>query len=181
LFTGRIAPEKGALTLVRAFEALQLRGLSNLRLRLCGVVQDQEHFRLIENVLLGPAVGDTVEILPPRQRDEMPQLYAEADIAVFPSEWDEPFGLSLVEAMACSLPVVTTRSAGPSEIARDRDTALMFTAGDVQQLADRLQWVVENPAEAAQIGRAASEDVRRRFDLPRQVSEFERHVMSAVS
>jgi hypothetical protein len=62
-----------------------------------------------------------------------------------------------------------------------RRHALTFTAGNVQQLADKLQWVVENPAEAAQMGWAASEDVRRRFDLPRQVSEFERHVMSAVS
>jgi glycosyltransferase involved in cell wall biosynthesis len=68
-------------------------------------------------------------------RSELQTLYAAADVFVFPSEWDEPFGLVPVEAMACGTPVVATCTGGSAEFLRDGVNCLRFRARDPSELA----------------------------------------------
>jgi glycosyltransferase involved in cell wall biosynthesis len=72
----------------------------------------------------------------PRRR--LAQLYRAADVCVFPSEWDEPFGLVPLEAMACGTPVVATGTGGSAEYLRDGYNCLLFPAGDPEALAARV-------------------------------------------
>jgi glycosyltransferase involved in cell wall biosynthesis len=64
--------------------------------------------------------------------------YAAADAVVFPSTWDEPFGLVPVEAMACATPVVASGTGGSAEFLVDRVNCLLFRAGDETALAEAL-------------------------------------------
>ena len=72
------------------------------------------------------------------EQSELADYYGNADIFVFPSVWHEPFGIPLIEAMACQVPVVATRSGGMTEIVQDGKSGLIVERGDAESLAEAL-------------------------------------------
>jgi glycosyltransferase involved in cell wall biosynthesis len=86
----------------------------------------------------------------------MPSYLQLADIAALPSMWEEPFGLTIVEAMAAGLPLVTTRSGGIPEICEgvativDRDNV-------VENLASAIIDLYEHPEKRKQMATEALE------------------------
>jgi UDP-glucose:(heptosyl)LPS alpha-1,3-glucosyltransferase len=88
--------------------------------------------------------------------DQIECYYAAADIFVLPTPYDA-FGMVVTEAMACALPVVTTRQAGASEVIADGRTGVVLDdAFDADALADALLRLVADPAARARIGAAAA-------------------------
>ncbi|HYF50345.1 MAG TPA: glycosyltransferase family 4 protein, partial [Planctomycetota bacterium] len=87
-------------------------------------------------------------------RAETLELIASSRALVFPSEWQEPFGLSIIEAMALSKPVIASRVAGPKDIVEDGVTGFLFQPGDVDELADCMKRLQDNPDLAVELGRA---------------------------
>lgn len=84
------------------------------------------------------------------QSADIARQYAAADVFALPTRYD-PFANSTMEALACGLPVVTTRSNGVSEILTDGEDAFVVEAGDSNALADRLDALL------------ADSDLRRRM------------------
>lgn len=111
----------------------------------------------------------------------MPDLYARHDVLCFPSEWEEPFALTLLEAMAVGLPVVSTLCGGSAEVVRDGYNAVVFRAGHPRDLAERLAWVLTHPRQAAAIGQAASREVSQRYTLDCQTEAVEAYLHSMVA
>jgi glycosyltransferase involved in cell wall biosynthesis len=70
--------------------------------------------------------------------------YRAADVLVFPSVWDEPFGLVPIEAMACGVPVVASGTGGSSEFLADGTNCVLFTRGDHDSLAAALMRLAES-------------------------------------
>jgi len=93
--------------------------------------------------------------------DVAPFLRA-ADAFVFPTE-NEAFGLSLVEAMACGLPVVSTLVGGIVDFLRDGENGIAVPVGDRERLAAALRRVIAGGAEVAALGHAARATVERTF------------------
>lgn len=112
LYTGRLCPEKGALELAEAFRQLDL---PNARLVIVGSawfdadVEDEYQKKLRSAI---EPVRDRVIFTGYVPYSEIPKYYAMADVAVMPSIWDEPGSLTLLEAQASGLPLITTRSGG---------------------------------------------------------------------
>jgi glycosyltransferase involved in cell wall biosynthesis len=79
-------------------------------------------------------------------RGQLRDVYAQADVFVFPSTWDEPFGLVPVEAMACGTPVVASATGGSAEFLEHERNALVFRAGDPVDLARQVERVHDDPA-----------------------------------
>jgi len=94
----------------------------------------------------------------------MAKLYAEADICVAPSIWDEPFGLVAVEAMAVARPVVAARVGGLQDIVLHGETGFLFDRGDDEALADALMALIEQPELRARMGARARAVVERSYD-----------------
>ena len=111
LFIGRMLREKGPDLLVRAAIDLKKAG-TPIRLRLVG----SQNFNAADELTdfeqqlrsLARELEDLVEFLPFRSRGEVIREYQSADVACVPSRWNEPFGLVVLEAMACALPVVAS-------------------------------------------------------------------------
>ena len=84
-----------------------------------------------------PSSGSpTASTFEPRStRGELAGRYRDADAVVFPSEWEEPFGLVPLEAMACGTPVVATGVGGSGEFLVDGVNCVRFRAGDPAALA----------------------------------------------
>jgi glycosyltransferase involved in cell wall biosynthesis len=96
--------------------------------------------------------------------ENVPEWLGMADIFVFPSH-KESFGLSPMEAMACGLPVIATRSGGVEEFLEDGENAVLVDVGDRDSLAqDMLRWL-KNPEEAARYGEYARKSVVDRFSI----------------
>jgi glycosyltransferase involved in cell wall biosynthesis len=69
----------------------------------------------------------------------MAALYRSADVVLFPSEWNEPFGIVGLEAMACAVPVVATGTGGSGEYLAHESNCLLFEKGDPDALADAVR------------------------------------------
>lgn len=167
LFCGRVAPEKGPQHLANA--ARQLMGKHpDLWVVFVGVYRDAadprkrdwyDTFQLI-HTHLEDAWNRVVftGALPPSQ---MPEMMAMGDIFVGPAEWDEPFGMVYVEAIASGLPIVATRRGGIPEVV-DRSAGLLVDRpGD---LSEALTQMVANPPQRLSLGRSGRALVVRRFD-----------------
>jgi glycosyltransferase involved in cell wall biosynthesis len=87
---------------------------------------------------------------------------------------DEPFGIVIIEAMACGLPVVTPRSGGPLESVVEGETGLMYAPGDVEEAASHVLRLIADPELAKRMGAAARERYERLFSIEAMVGRTER-------
>jgi glycogen synthase len=139
LFAGRLDPRKGVETLVRA-----LPSLPDVSLEIIGPDAGGERARLRELAyILGAGDRVTFDTV---AREELASRYAAADAVVFPSDWEEPFGLVPLEAMAVGTPVVATAKGGSAEFLVDGRNCTTFAAGDPADLAAAVQRVAADPA-----------------------------------
>jgi glycosyltransferase involved in cell wall biosynthesis len=96
------------------------------------------------------------------EHERLPEFFGAADAIVTTSQ-REQFGLVLVEAMACGLPVVATRSPGPELIVEDGETGWLLGRDDREGLASVLRTVIDDAAERTRRGERARSVARERF------------------
>jgi SAM-dependent methyltransferase len=129
MFCGRFDARKGVETLLRALAFLP----AETTLTCYGRGGAEEKTRLLKLAAeLGIIDRVTFATL---ERHELAERYQHADAFIFPSEWEEPFGLVPVEAMASGTPVVATGTGGSGEFLRDGYNCVLFPAGDARALA----------------------------------------------
>ena len=155
LFFGRIHPDKGAA------DAVELARQSGRRLVLAGIVQDEAYWRReVEPHVDGDRVR-FVGSVGPAERD---RLLGGAAALVHLIHFDEPFGLSVAEALACGTPVIARPRGSMPEIVRDGvDGALVDTVG---RSAERLAEVVALDRAAIRAGAEA------RFSQERMARDY---------
>ena len=78
-----------------------------------------------------------------------------ARLLVSPSASYETFGLVVVEAFACGVPVVASRLGAMAEIVEDGRTGLLFTPGDPDDLAEKVRWAIDHPDAMERMGKNA--------------------------
>ncbi len=148
LYAGRISPEKGPLDLVRAFGELR-KIRHDVLLVLVGEVRtgadrrgDYGRQLLAACETLGADCYHAGTVNPAR----MHEYYQIADLTVVPSEFEEPFGMVAIEAMAAGTPVLATRKGGLPEIVREGETGfLLEDAKNPALFARRLDELLNNP------------------------------------
>lgn len=99
-------------------------------------------------------------------RDDLPALYRQSDIMVMPSR-DEGMPNVVLEAMACSLPVIASRVAGNVDLVDEGVTGRTFESDDVGQLATAIAELASAPALATQLGAAGRRKVEREYSWKR--------------
>jgi glycosyltransferase involved in cell wall biosynthesis len=129
LCVGRLDPRKGVHTAIAALEHLPDHSLT-----IVGGGDDGYRatlVRMVEDRGLTDRVSFEV-----RSRAELPAVYAAADAVLFPVNWDEPFGLVPLEAMAVGRPVVASGTGGSAEFLTDGENCLIYApAEDAGELA----------------------------------------------
>ncbi|MEG0767814.1 MAG: glycosyltransferase family 4 protein, partial [Clostridia bacterium] len=97
---------------------------------------------------------------------QMPAMYAAGDVAVLPSIWEEPSGLTLLEAQASGMPVITTRAGGiPDNVSQESAVLLARGDGLVQALADAMDMLFIDAEMREKMARAGKQFLRGR-DIP---------------
>jgi glycosyltransferase involved in cell wall biosynthesis len=105
--------------------------------------------------------------------DDIATLLPTFDLFVSPSR-AEPFGLSIVEAMAAGVPVIATASEGAREILEPNQTGRLVPIGDVEAMAKEITELLEDGGERDRLARNAQSAARERFSLERMVDETEK-------
>lgn len=174
VYVGRISPEKGITTLMKGLAELRRQpSFLDTTASVFGVFQGDGYEDQLQRLIRELGLRDAVTFAGRRPREEIAAVYGDHDVLVFPSEWQEPFGRTLIEAMSTAIPVLSTLAGGPSEFVKDNENAVVFEAGNARDLSDKLAWMLSRPQITAEIGRRASSEVRRRFDLGAQARLFE--------
>lgn len=170
---GRLVRWKGLLDIVRAAPAV-LSQCPEVRMELAGSEDPAEPaFRtelLREIERLGVSDRVTIRGFSANPHDFLLSL----DCLLNPSFPAEPFGMSIIEAMALERPVIATNSGGPAEIIEHERSGLLVPPGDPAALAGAILTLARQPERARQMGVHARRRAAERFDLRKQTIEQER-------
>jgi glycosyltransferase involved in cell wall biosynthesis len=157
LFLGRMSPDKGA------HHAVALARETGLPMILAGKMQDVEERHHFE-ANVKPLLGGNIEYVGEVSHDEKVRLLQNARATVFPIQWPEPFGLVMVESMACGTPVVATRmGAVPEVIEQGRSGIIVDSPAELAEAVE--QAITLDPAEC----RASAIE---RFSPERMVDDY---------
>lgn len=152
---GRIHPDKGIA------DAIDIAARVGRRLVICGIVQDAAYYA--EQV--EPRIdGDRVVFRGSVGPQERTAVLASAAVLLHPIHFAEPFGLSVIEAMACGTPVVAYRRGSMPEVVEDGVTG--FVVDDVAEAVDAV------PRAAALDRAVVRRRARERFDVERMVDGY---------
>ena len=155
VYAGRLAPEKGVMTLLEAW-----RMAAPMPLRIVG---DGPLRRAAEAYVIRHGLEGSVELLGARPPAEVMTIMREARVVVFPSEWYETFGRVAAEAFACGVPVVASHLGAMGEVVSDGVTGLHFASGDAADLAAKVEWAASHPRAMATMGQAARQEYERTY------------------
>jgi glycosyltransferase involved in cell wall biosynthesis len=175
LFVGRLHPEKGPHTLIRALSLLRdLRPPATLAV--VGSGPQPVYVERLKSTAAEVAPEGAVRFVDFTDRAALPEVYRSHDTLVFPSSWDEPFGITLIEAMASGTAVVATGTGGSGEIVRHEENALVFTREDPVACAEAIPRLVESPELFDRLRARARADVERDWNLEACVDKIEAHL-----
>ena len=143
LYLGRISPEKGIWTMVRAFQ--ELKGVT---LRIAGTGPMEAALR---RYLKANAV-ENVELVGFRSGKDKSQLLADSLFVVLPSECYETFGLVVLEAYAAGKPVVASNLGSLPYVVEDGKSGILFEPGNVEDFIEKVNHLLANPSGIASMG-----------------------------
>jgi glycosyltransferase involved in cell wall biosynthesis len=138
VYVGRMDDRKGIDTVVQALAQLPREACLTL------VGRGDDRYRAQLEALadqLGVASRVRFRVA---ERADLAGVYRGADVVVFPSTWEEPFGLVPLEAMACGTPVIATGTGGSGEFLAPGVNCLYFTPADPGSLTDAVQRLAQD-------------------------------------
>jgi len=110
-----------------------------------GSAREREERTRLERIVEAHSLGDVLRWLPVLPEEDLPRYYGAADVFVLPSRY-EPFGIVMLEAMACETPVVATNIGGPASVIESGVNGLLVDPTDVDALAGTIERLVRSPA-----------------------------------
>ena len=171
-YSGRLNEEKGILPLILAIK--QLNNIPNLKLLVIGASsygKDKFPTPFIEQLEKeSEPIKDKVIYTGFVDYEQVPSYLKMANIAIVPSMWEEPFGLTVVEAMAAGLPLITTRSGGIPEICEGVAT-IVDRGNIVNNLSAAILDLYEHREKRQQMA-AASLERSKMFDKETYTKNF---------
>ena len=161
IFAGRIVPEKGLGVLIEALGKLQD---TDWRLTVCGTGSGKDVMPLVARAR---QLGIDSRIDWKGHVDNVIDEFAQADVAIAPSIWREPFGLTILEAMSQGLPVITTDNGAQREFMKDGADGILVPPSNPTALAAAISRLVSDPALRADMGRHACDPYTARLSYDR--------------
>jgi glycosyltransferase involved in cell wall biosynthesis len=130
LFIGRMSPDKGC------HRAIDVAVTAGLPLKIAGKRREPPEIEYFEE-LVRPHLSDQIEYLGEVTHGEKVELLQNARATLFPIEWEEPFGLVMIESMACGTPVIATRRGAVPEVIDDGVSGIVV--GDYREMVAALE------------------------------------------
>jgi len=155
VFSAKIMSYKNPLDAVRAAK------IAGKKIILIGRINDQEYFR----TKIKPLLSRNVVYLGEVSFSKAIKLYSRAKAFLFPIKWEEPFGLVMIEAMACGTPVIAYPNGAVPEVVDNKKTG--FIVKNVQEMAEAIKNIDKIDRKKCR------ERVERYFSVERMVENYE--------
>ena len=157
IYTGRLSPEKGVDFLLRCFSKV----IKSTSCQLIIVAEGPEKNHIMKRIDQ-LALSDVILVIPPA--DEIAPYLKAADLFVLPSQF-EGLSNSLLEAMACGLPVISTRVGGSIDVIESGVNGLLVESNDENGLFQAISNVLEDSHLADNLGKHARETIEEKHDM----------------
>lgn len=164
LFTGRLISHKGVRYLVGA--AKDIKG----EVFLIGEGPEKEYL----SSLIAKKQLENVHLLGYLKGQELINFYYRADVFVAPSVWDEPLGLTILEAMASKTPVIATRKGGIPLLVKPGVNGLFVRARNSTKIASAVNRILQDDKLRVKMGEAARKTVEEKFTWKKVALKFHR-------
>jgi glycosyltransferase involved in cell wall biosynthesis len=156
LFVGRLSKEKGVDLLIQAFGQLAATR-PDLQLHVIGDGKERESCSALAASL---GCSASVKFYGWIDKYDLPLYYSASDICVVPSR-TEPLGRIILEAMACKTFVIGAKVGGIPDLIKEGRTGLLFESDNLEDLKDKLEWAVSNPAAVERMADEACEFIEQ--------------------
>ena len=171
-YVARIAPEKGLELLTRAFAGLSAKADASLRVAgWLSPEHDASFNRELQAFMEAEGLADRWQVQRDVPRLAKAALLRDIDVLSVPTTYGASKGLYVLEAWACGVPVVQPRIGIFPELIEPTGGGLLFEPGSIDQLQAALEWLMDDPAEAARMGERGRSAVLKRFTAERMARE----------
>lgn len=159
VFCGRVGQRKGAFDLIQAFAKLPDSQKKSTQMILAGDGEIEKAQQLAESLNVAQYIT-FLGWINSQQRDE---LLSKADVFVLPS-YNEGLPMAILEAMGWGLPIIATPVGGIPELVITQQNGLLFTPGNIEELSQAMQLLIEDENLRLALGRVARSNVEK-FDI----------------
>jgi len=164
LYVGSLSRPKGVHILINAFKGLDL---DNTILHILGKGKDEEEFKKVagldQRIIFHGFVPD----------EKLMQLYQKANVVVVPSIWYDNSPLVIYESLMSGTPVIGSRIGGIPELIEDGYNGFLFEAGNVDELKDKLEYLIEKASELKALEEGAFESVKK-YSMGTHIKKLEK-------
>ena len=170
---GRIEKSKGQLQILQSMARLPEKVRKNVTLDLIGESYP-DYFRQLQSYIKRNGLEDKVRFL--GYQDKIPELLAGYDVGILSSRGDA-FGTVVAEYMAAGLLAIATYT----ELAEHQKTGLRYEFGDIEKLAENIQYAYENRTQTDRIAEAGAAAIRENYSIEANASEVYKLYQNMVS
>lgn len=172
-YLARVCPEKGLHLLVDAFSQLAARRPGEVVLHIAGYLggKDEAFFAEQKAKLQRSGLDDSVRLWGEVDRETKIEFLHGLDVLSVPTEYQEPKGMPVLEAMAAGVPVVQPDHGAFPELLKNTGGGWLTAPGDVAALATQLEAVLDDPKLRQRTARMAHRGVRREYSVDRMAEE----------
>ena len=150
IFASRISKEKGVLTLIKAFEKIDIE---------LDVLGDGP----LLNKIKKDNINHNIKFHGSLSRDNVSKFINNSKFLVFPSEWYESFPMTILEAFREGTLVLASNIGSIKSIIKDRFNGILFEYGNKIDLIDKVKWILNHPKECDQIALNANKEFNNKY------------------
>jgi len=177
LWIGNLDARSGALTAAKALQLLREEKM-DVSLNIYGR-GDSGYIAELRSFVAQHQLPVEFQSISNINRD-LPTIYRKHDVLLHTTEWNEPYSLAPVEAMACGLAVIGTAAGGAGELFRHGENALAYMPGDEGELASRIQQIVQQPDLRYRLADNAQQEVLAKYNETAVADRIENYLQTSL-
>jgi glycosyltransferase involved in cell wall biosynthesis len=177
LIVSRLSPRSGVLTALEGLK-VALKNGAQASLSIYGRGQSEQMAQLRSFVIQHSLPVEFLTVS--NQQKDLAQVYRQHDAYIYCTEWDEPFAITPLEAMASGLPLIAARSGGVRELLRGGENGWGYTPGDHLELGSRIMEIQMQPALRVQMAETAQTEVMSKFSESFMLDEIESYLNTTL-
>lgn len=179
LYVGQVSPHKGVHLAIEAVGILKARNPTlPIQLTVAGRCVSASYEAELKDLAMRYDLNENISFIGFVAREDLPELYRRHAILLFPSVWEEPMGITVLEAMASGLVVISSGSGGGRELFEDGISGLLFRSEDPGDLAGKLIMVLQNGAVLSEIGFCAMKSCNRKYNFANTTTQIKNHLIN---
>lgn len=164
LYIGNLNKTKGVDTLINSFSKISK---NNVELWIVGTGIHEKQFKDMADK---SPMRENIKFFGFVEYKKLPDFYKAADVFVHPGIWPEPFGRTILEAMICKLPVITSNVGAPPKIVGD--SGLIYEIGDLDALTQWLEQILSDEEQRIRLAKSSFEKVISKYSFENIVNEI---------